>query len=75
MSFLGHLEALRWHLFRAVVVVMSLAIILFFFKEFLFDGVLLAPKTQILLLTKFSVSFLKSSISVKIFVLQQVLSF
>lgn len=44
MSFLGHLEALRWHLFRAVVVVMSLALILFFFKEFLFDGVLLAPK-------------------------------
>lgn len=44
MSFLGHLEALRWHLFRSVVVVMSLALILFFFKEFLFDGVLLAPK-------------------------------
>lgn len=46
MSFLGHLEALRWHLFRSVVVVMSLAIVLFFFKEFLFDDVLLAPKGQ-----------------------------
>lgn len=44
MSFLGHLEALRWHLFRSVVVVMILALVLFFFKEFLFDVVLLAPK-------------------------------
>jgi sec-independent protein translocase protein TatC len=44
MSFLGHLEALRWHLFRSVVVVVVMAIVLFFFKEFLFDQVLLAPK-------------------------------
>lgn len=44
MSFLGHLEALRWHLFRSVIVVMILALVLFFFKEFLFDDVLLAPK-------------------------------
>ena len=45
MSFLGHLEALRWHLFRAVIAVMTMAVVLFFFKEFLFDGVLLAPKS------------------------------
>lgn len=45
MSFLGHLEALRWHLFRSVIVVMVAALVLFFFKEFLFDGVLLAPKS------------------------------
>ena len=45
MSFLGHLEALRWHLFRAVIAVMTMAIVLFFFKEFLFDGVLLAAKS------------------------------
>jgi len=44
MSFLQHLEALRWHVVRAAAVVMSLALIFFFFKEFLFDGVLLAPK-------------------------------
>src|SRR5436190_21373530 len=44
MSFLGHLEALRWHLFRAVIAVMTMAVVLFFFKEFLFDDVLLAPK-------------------------------
>ena len=45
MSFLGHLEALRWHLFRSVIAVITAAIVLFFFKEFLFDGVLLAPKS------------------------------
>ena len=44
MSFLGHLEALRWHLVRSVGVVMVLAVTLFWFKEFLFDTVLLAPK-------------------------------
>lgn len=44
MSFLGHLEALRWHLFRAVIAILTLAVAFFFFKEFLFDGVLLAPK-------------------------------
>jgi sec-independent protein translocase protein TatC len=45
MSFLGHLEALRWHLFRSVIAIMTAALVLFFFKEFLFDGVLLAPKS------------------------------
>ena len=44
MSFLGHLEALRWHLFRSAVAVITFALVLFFFKEFLFDTVLLAPK-------------------------------
>lgn len=44
MSFLQHLEALRWHVVRSAAVVMSLALVFFFFKEFLFDGVLLAPK-------------------------------
>jgi sec-independent protein translocase protein TatC len=44
MSFLGHLEALRWHLVRSVTAVMVLAVVLFCFKEFLFDGILLAPK-------------------------------
>ena len=55
--FSGHLEALRWHLFRSVVVVMSLALILFFFKEFLFDGVLLAPKKPTLYYLSCTLSF------------------
>ena len=46
MSFLEHLEALRWHLFRSTIAIAVTATVLFFFKEFLFDGVLLAPKNQ-----------------------------
>lgn len=44
MSFLGHLEVLRWHLFRSVIAVIICAVVFFFLKEFLFDGILLAPK-------------------------------
>lgn len=44
MSFLGHLEELRWHLIRSVIVVFSLAIFFFLQKEFIFDKVILAPK-------------------------------
>jgi sec-independent protein translocase protein TatC len=44
MSFLGHLEALRWHLFRSVIVVICTSVIMFFMKEFLFDDIILAPK-------------------------------
>ena len=45
MSFLEHLEALRWHLMRAAIVIVVLACVWFFMKELLFDGILLAPKS------------------------------
>jgi sec-independent protein translocase protein TatC len=45
MSFLDHLEALRWHLVRSALVIVTLAVVLFCFKSFLFDDVLLAPKS------------------------------
>jgi sec-independent protein translocase protein TatC len=44
MSFLEHLEALRWHIVRSAGVIFTAAIILFCYKEFLFDSILLAPK-------------------------------
>ena len=44
MSFLDHLEALRWHLIRSVIAIFSLAIIAFMNKSFIFDTVLLAAK-------------------------------
>ena len=44
MSFLEHLEELRWHIVRSVVSVLVFAIIAFIFSRFLFDFVLLAPK-------------------------------
>ena len=46
MSFLDHLEELRWHLVRSVVVIFSLAIVFFANREFLFDTIILAPKNS-----------------------------
>jgi len=44
MTFLGHLDALRWHLMRSFVVVIGCAITAFFFKHFLFDVILFGPR-------------------------------
>ena len=44
MSFLDHLEALRWHLFRSVVIVVSLAVLAFLHPEILFDKILFAAR-------------------------------
>jgi sec-independent protein translocase protein TatC len=43
MSFLDHLEALRWHLIRSVLAVFAITILAFLFKEVLFDEIILAP--------------------------------
>lgn len=44
MSFLEHLEALRWHLVRSVSVIGILAVTAFFNKKILFDGIVFAPQ-------------------------------
>lgn len=44
MSFLDHLEALRWHLVRSSIAVFFFGTIAFIYKEIIFDGILLAPK-------------------------------
>lgn len=44
MSFLDHLEALRWHLVRSAVAVVTLGITLFFMKNLVFDIIILGPK-------------------------------
>jgi len=43
MTFLQHLEELRWHIIRALVAVVAGAIIAFVFKNIIFDKVILAP--------------------------------
>ncbi len=43
MSFLDHLEELRWHLIRSSAAVLILAVIAFLFKNIIFDKILLAP--------------------------------
>ncbi|CAA0140633.1 twin-arginine translocase subunit TatC [Tenacibaculum maritimum] len=42
MSFLGHLEELRWHLVRSFTAVFIIAILLFIFQEWVFNYYLLA---------------------------------
>jgi sec-independent protein translocase protein TatC len=44
MSFLDHLEALRWHLVRSAIAIVLFGSLAFIFKDVIFDGVLLAPK-------------------------------
>ena len=44
MSFLEHLEELRWHIIRSVLAIMILMIIAFVFKNLIFDSIILAPK-------------------------------
>lgn len=43
MTFLQHLEELRWHLIRAAVAVVAGAIVAFIFKDIIFDKIILAP--------------------------------
>jgi len=45
MSFLEHLEVLRWHLVRSIVAILIFAIIAFIFKRIVFDVIIIAPKT------------------------------
>jgi len=44
MSFLEHLEVLRWHLVRSAIVIGLFTIVAFVFKSILFDDIILAQK-------------------------------
>ena len=46
MSFLDHLEELRWHLIRSVLAIVIIATIAFIFKDFIFDVLLFGPKNK-----------------------------
>lgn len=43
MTFLQHLEELRWHIIRALAAVVVGAIVAFIFKNIIFDHIILAP--------------------------------
>lgn len=45
MSFLDHLEALRWHIIRSALAICVLAIVAFIEKDFIFDSIIFAPKS------------------------------
>jgi len=46
MSFLEHLEELRWHIIRAVLAIAIMTILAFIFKDFIFNEIILAPKDK-----------------------------
>jgi|SRR6218665_339585 len=43
MSFIDHLEELRWHLIRSVIAIVICAIVMFTFSDFIVDKVLFGP--------------------------------
>jgi sec-independent protein translocase protein TatC len=43
MSFLQHLESLRWHLVRSAIVIVTLASVIFWYKEFVFGAIVFGP--------------------------------
>lgn len=45
MSFLEHLEELRWHIIRAFLAIIIMAIVAFISKNFIFDTIIFNPKT------------------------------
>lgn len=53
MSFIDHLEELRWHIVRSITAVLLMAILIFVFQDFVFDVIILGP------LSKDFVSYIK----------------
>ncbi len=43
MTFLEHLEELRWHLMRSLVAILALSIVVFLAKDFVWHNIILAP--------------------------------
>jgi len=43
MSFVDHLEELRWHIVRSVIAILIFAISIFVFQDFVFDVIILGP--------------------------------
>ena len=44
MSFLDHLEELRWHLIRSTVAILIVGCVAFLMKDFIFDTIIFGPK-------------------------------
>lgn len=43
MSFLEHLEELRWHIIRSLAVIVAIGIVLFIFHDWLFEAIIFGP--------------------------------
>ena len=53
MSFLEHLEELRWLLVRSISVILVLAGVAFFFSDFIYNEILFGPKNPDFITYKF----------------------
>lgn len=53
MSFLEHLEELRWHIVRIAIAIIVIAIAVFYFKDFVFKHIIFAPKNDYFFTYKF----------------------
>ncbi|MBV5312932.1 MAG: twin-arginine translocase subunit TatC [Prolixibacteraceae bacterium] len=45
MSFLDHLEALRWHIIRSAISIIAFAVLAFIYSDFIWDSIIFAPKS------------------------------
>ena len=45
MSFLEHLEELRWHLIRSILAIVVMFVVAFFLKDFIFNQIIFAPRS------------------------------
>lgn len=43
MSFIDHLEALRWHVIRSLLAILTSAVVFFLFIDWIFDNVIMGP--------------------------------
>ncbi len=60
MSFLEHLEELRWHIIRSLIVVVVFSVITFFLKDIVFDKIIMAPSRSGFITTNWLCHFGKS---------------
>lgn len=44
MSFLEHLEELRWHIIRSILAIVVMFVVAFFLKNFIFNNIIFAPR-------------------------------
>ena len=59
MSFLDHLEELRWHIIRSTIAVLLVAVLAFLAKDIIFDQIIFGPKRgKLLLVMNYFVQFL-----------------
>ncbi len=45
MSFLDHLETLRWHIIKSAIAIITFAVLAFTYSDFIWNSIILAPKS------------------------------